>query len=428
MNDGVSRTTKNGGLRAIVVGPDKDQLEGLTKAISEAGHFTVALATESYPSASALTLMLRVYAPHVFFLGVDKWGEAVRTRGALKEVNRQVPAVGFGCTLNSEATLSLFRADFLDYVAIGEQTPNIEALTDRVIERLRESPVQIETLGHLYSFLPAKPGVGTSTVALHSSKELSRQPSSRVLLVDLDLNNGLIAFMAKLKAECGPKELVEQAMTFDEEIWNQIVMRKGNLRIFAPKTGESDFRIEPSKIEAVIAFARTLYEFVCVDLSGNMEKYSTELLRKSDRIFLVCTPETPALHLARTRFGVLRSLGVRDQVRLIVNRWHKGGLFAIADIEDMVGTPVYETIPNEYQSVHRALMNGDETPAKSVLGDAFAALARRMREFDEPANESADQDKVLRIRLPHSLGRLLANVHRTSRKPRAAQHTPTSRL
>jgi Flp pilus assembly CpaE family ATPase len=415
-----------GGLRAIVVGSDKDQLEWLTKAISEAGHFTVVLATESYPSAAALTLMLRVYAPHAFFLGVDKWDEVVQTRSALKEINRQIAAIGFGCTLDSEATLGLIRADFLDYVALGQGTPNIDALTDRVIERLRESPAQIETLGHLYSFLPAKPGVGTSTVALYSCTELSQQPGSRVLLADLDLNNGLIAFMAKLKAQSPPNELIEQAMAFDEGIWSQIVMRKGNLRIFAPKTGESDLRIEPSKIEAVIAFARTLHEFVCVDLSGNMEKYSTELLRRSDRIFLVCTPETPVLHLARTRFGVLRGLGVRDQVRLIVNRWHKGCLFSLADIGDMVGAPVYETIPNEYQSVHRALMNGDETPEKSALGDAFVALARRMREFDEPASESEGDDKVLQIRLPTSLGRLLAHVHRTPKKPHATQRTPTS--
>jgi hypothetical protein len=49
-----------------------------------------------------------------------------------------------------------------------------------------------------------------------------------------------------------------------------------------------------------------------------------------------------------------------------------------------------------------------------------------MREFDEPMSESEDDDNVLQIRLPTSLGRLLANVNRTSRKPQVARRAPTS--
>jgi phosphoribosylformylglycinamidine synthase len=45
-----------------------------------------------------------------------------------------------------------------------------------------------------------------------------------------------------------------------------------------------------------------------VDLSGNLERYSIEIMQDCKRIMLVCTPEIPSLHLAREKINFLKTL------------------------------------------------------------------------------------------------------------------------
>ena len=63
-----------------------------------------------------------------------------------------------------------------------------------------------------------------------------------------------------------------------------------------------DFRIEPAQIRHMMDFMRRNYQALCFDLSGNLEKYSLEIMHESKKIFLVCTPEIPSLHLAREKY------------------------------------------------------------------------------------------------------------------------------
>ncbi|MCP5117219.1 MAG: hypothetical protein GY953_40865 [bacterium] len=393
------------GLRVIIAGADTEQVELLSEVMSGIGRWEIVLATDNYPNASSLPMMLRVYSPQAFFFAVDDWERALDARADLKQLNNHMPVIGFGQSLSTETMLDVLRAGFADYVPLVEgSTPDLDAVADRLLERLREIPLQFDSVGKLYSFLPAKPGVGTSTVALHTCGMLAQRTGTDVLLADLDFNNGLIAFMSKMPEDISPHDLFDKATAFDESIWEQMVHHKDQLHLFAPRTGESDFRIEPSKIEAVMAFARTLYPFVCVDLSGNMEKYSTALLRRSDRIFLVCTPETPALHLARTRCRVLRNLGMIDRVRLILNRWHRGSVLSLTNIEKLLGTPVWETIPNEYGPVHQALMNGSPLNPRSKLGKSFSHMAGRLSITD--GDTSKKSAIVTRITKTTGLGRL----------------------
>ncbi len=40
-------------------------------------------------------------------------------------------------------------------------------------------------------------------------------------------------------------------------------------------------------------FMRRNYRVLCFDLSGNLEKYSLEIMHESKKIFLVCTRRSP---------------------------------------------------------------------------------------------------------------------------------------
>jgi pilus assembly protein CpaE len=125
---------------------------------------------------------------------------------------------------------------------------------------------------------------------------------------------------------------------------------------------------------------RRNYKALCFDLSGNLEKYSLEIMHESKRIFLVCTPEIPSLHLAREKYSFLKSLDLEDRVSVLLNRVSPRPVITAEQIEQILGLPVTMTFPNDYNGVHRALTAGRAIDANSDLGRGFTRLAQTLAE------------------------------------------------
>ena len=141
-----------------------------------------------------------------------------------------------------------------------------------------------------------------------------------------------------------------------------------------------DFRIEPTQIRHLMEFMRRNYSVLCFDLSGNLEKYSLEIMQESKKIFLVCTPEIPSLHLAREKYVYLKQMDLGDRVAVLLNRSQKRPLITPQQIEQLLGLPVYMTFPNDYHGVQRAVTEGRWVETGSDLGKQFNSLAQSMLE------------------------------------------------
>ena len=143
-------------------------------------------------------------------------------------------------------------------------------------------------------------------------------------------------------------------------------------------------RIEATQIRHLIEFMRRNYRVLCFDLSGNLERYSLEIMHESKRIMLVCTPEIPSLHLAREKYMYLKHLDLGDRVCVLVNRCQKRPMITPQQIEQLLGLPVHMTLPNDYHGVQRALTLGRCVDPTSDLGKQFQLLARSMVEAPRP--------------------------------------------
>jgi Flp pilus assembly CpaE family ATPase len=108
-------------------------------------------------------------------------------------------------------------------------------------------------------------------------------------------------------------------------------------------------RIEPPQVRHILDYARRNYKAICADLSGNMELYSIEILHEATRIFLVCTPEIPSLHLAREKLNFLHSLEIGRNVDVLMNRAQKRGMVSLTEIERLLGHKVLMSFPNDYK-------------------------------------------------------------------------------
>ena len=365
-------------LRGIVISPDQELSDQLEDLLTEVGHIGLVRKIEKYPAGIELTRFLRAHAPQVVFLSIENLAKAIDTVAGIEATVPGLQIVAISRNCDPQTLLELMRIGVREFMSMPFSRQDLYETLGRINENLEKRPVSNFATDLMFSFLPSKAGVGASTIALNASVSASQLPDARTVLVDFDLNSGMQRFMLKLDNEYCITDAAENSFRMDDNLWPQLVTTIGNLDVLHSGKLNPNFRIEASQVRHLIDYMRRMYKVVCVDLSGNMEKYSLEIMQESKRVFLVCTPEITSLHLAREKYNYLKTLDLGERVTVLLNRSQKRAVISSAQIEELLGIPVAMTFPNDYQGVHRALTMGRSVESSSELGKQFSKLAQSM--------------------------------------------------
>jgi pilus assembly protein CpaE len=378
-------------LRGIIITPNIELGARLEEVAEYTGAVQIMRSVDHYLDGEELERLMRSQVPEVVFLSVESLALALES---VKYIERAVPGVqvvGIERAAAPSVLLDLMRAGIREFIAYPfDPNPFVEMM-GRVSQAASSNPVRMQLSDSVFSFLPAKAGCGTSTIALNTALTFSKMKATKTLMVDLDLNSGLLGFMLKLDTQVSIYDAAEHAANLDEHLWPQLITKKGPLDVICSGRLDPRMRIEGAQVRAIISFARRFYRSICIDMSGNMEKYSIDIMQESKRIFVVCTPEIPALHLARKKVQLLQNLELGDRVSVLLNRSQKNALIGASQIQQLLGVPVYQEFPNDYRGVHNALTMGKEVEPNSELGKQFRKLANSV--IDNPSEEAAAPEK-----------------------------------
>jgi len=347
----------------------------LQSALESTGLVSVGRSLNRYPTAIDLVRTLRAHAPEVIFLSFESLDKAQEILRLLEAEAEGVQIIAVHPHLDANLLREIMRAGVREFLAEPfERKAIVEALST-VKALVERKPPTLDSTGQIFSFLPSKAGVGTSTIALNVAAALSRRPNTHVLLSDFDLNSGMMRFMLKLQNEYSVIDAIENALRVDEQLWPQLVTPFQTLDVLHAGRVNPSLRIESAQIRALMDFARRNYQALCFDLSGNLERYSVEIMQDSKRILLVCTPEIPSLHLAREKLNYLRTFDLDSRVSVILNRTNKKAIFTKQQVEEILSVPVARAFPNDYVAVNKAMTAGTFLPPDSELGKHFVEFA-----------------------------------------------------
>jgi pilus assembly protein CpaE len=367
-------------LRGIIICPDVDLNERLESLLNEIGIVSITRTLDRYPNPLELLRFVRAHAPQVVFVSTESTTKAMEIAHELEKNTPGVQIVAVSRFCDPQILLEVMRAGIREFASLPFDRQTLTEGLLRIKEVVQARPPAVQTTNNVFSFLPAKAGVGTSTIALNTALALSRVPDTNVLLSDFDLNSGMIRFMLKLDNAYCVTDAAEHSLEMDESLWPSMVTTHGSLDVLHAGKLNPDFRIEPTQIRHLMEFMRRNYAVLCFDMSGNLERYSLEIMHESKRIFLVCTPEIPSLHLAREKYLYLKQLDLSDRVNVVLNRCQKRPLITPQQIEELLGVPISTTLINDYQGVQKAMTAGRWVEPSSELGKQFTALAHRIME------------------------------------------------
>jgi pilus assembly protein CpaE len=371
-------------LRTIIISPDRELAVYLHQVMAQHEDLSVIRVIDRYPEAVELSRLIRSHAPQLVFINAVDSGQATTVARHIEQAMPGIQVVAVGLSCKPESLMEIMRAGIREYLTVPLENEALNACLLRIRDNLAKRPVVYQTSELLYSFLPSKPGVGATTLAVNASAAVARAADTRALLLDFDLNSGMTRFVLKLHNSNSILDAAEHANAMDDNLWQQIVSKAAHLDVVHAGTLNPDIRVENLQIHQLLDFARRQYQVISVDLSGNLEKYSMEIMHESRNIFLVCTPELSSLHLAREKLQYLHRMDLADRVRLLVNRYVKHSALLPSEIEKIVGAPVTMTFPNDYDRVMRAINDGGAVDPNSKLGYAHAQLAAHMSEKKAP--------------------------------------------
>jgi pilus assembly protein CpaE len=381
--------------QSIVISPDQAVGDHLVEVLQATEHVVLAKTFRSYPNEMDLIRTLRAHAIQIVFLSFESPDDALEILRVLEKEAAHVQVAGFHKVMDPAVLRESMRAGVREFLAHPFDQQSMRQSLVHIKILLEKNPVEYAATDQIFSFLPSKAGVGTSTIAANVGAALARLPDMRVLLADFDLSSGMLRFMLNLRSEFSVTDAVEHAADMEENLWPQLVTACEGMDILHAGRVNPNLRIEPSQIRSLVAFMRRNYKALCFDLSGNLEKYSLELMQESKRILLVCTPEVPSLHLAREKMVFLRQMDLDHRVAVVLNRTTKKTIFDEQEVAEMVGAPVIRTFPNDYPAIHRSLSSATLLPAASELGAAFAEFAGLLTGQKLPVRPSSPRRKFL---------------------------------
>ncbi len=376
--------------RSIVISPNEQLRSRLVAALDETGHVVIGRSMDCYPAAIDLVRALRAHATEVLFVDFESIEKAFEIVALLEHEASHVQIAAFHKHMDPAVLRQVIRAGVREFLTEPFAPQAVMESLTQIKTQIERRPMNYLASNQIVSVFPSKAGVGASTIALNMGAAMARNAGTKVLLADFDLHSGMMRFMLKLNKKNSVQDAMERSHELDENLWPQMVTEVAGMDVLHAGGVSPNLRIESTQIRNLIASAQRYYQVIFCDLSGNLEKYSTELMYESNHILLVCTPEIPSLHLTREKLAFLRECDLADRVSIVVNRMHKKSFFSKQQVEEMVGHPVVWTIPNDYQAVNQAVADGTVLEQRSLAGKSIAELVGSILRQPQP-KQSGDK-------------------------------------
>ncbi len=366
-----------GPLRVLLICPDAMLRGEMAGVFAELGSEVVLChSLAGYPSGGELARALRTFSPQAVFLSFEKPETAVAVMKFLESEADGLPVVALHSVGGNAVMREGMHAGAREFLVPPFQASLVGETLQTVRTLLRRAPLAYSATEHIYSFLPAKPGVGTTTVAMNVGAGLAREPGMKVLLSDLDLTCGMIRFLLKLPQDLSIVDALARASEMDVSLWPQLVTHRDGFDILHSGSINPQAYLDPPQVQGLIDFARSAYNALLFDMSGNMERHSIQVMQESKRVFLVCNPEAGSLFLGREKVEFLRTLGLGDRTSVILNRANQALAVPVAKAEQFLGVPVAATFCDDTFEVDRAVSG-----ACSVVGEGKGKSSKLAKEF-----------------------------------------------
>ena len=260
------------------------------------------------------------------------------------------------------------------------QLPLVHRAFHEAMDRIA-SAAGISTMrdGKVLAFIACKGGSGATFISTNFGYALASLAGKKVLLIDLHGQFGDAAlYVSDQKPAMTMSDVCAQIARIDGPFLESCLVHvtPGFGVLAAADDPSHERQAKPEHIDTILRVARQHYDYVLLDGGRQIDAVSLRALDVTDTIYPLLQLALPDIRDARRLLDIFRSLGyVLDNIRLIVNRYEKGGKLRLQDLHAALGCEVVHTFPNDYIAVTDSVNQGVPVLQLSRSSAAARSLA-----------------------------------------------------
>jgi pilus assembly protein CpaE len=236
---------------------------------------------------------------------------------------------------------------------------NIQRDLSKVMLRIQTEPITQKRHGRVIALVSAGGGVGASTMAVNLASVFARKSGECGLL---DLHAGDLATLLDMTPQHTIANFCSHAERMDAAMFNSCFLRhKSGIRLLAGVGGIDRFtRLTAAGVRKAIAMSYKSFPYVVIDVGTHVPRDPAEqALRLADIVLIVMRHDLNSLRQAKHVMHTLAEIPVeKRRLRLVVNRFRRGGDLQIRDIVESLGLPLLRSIQDDPRRLSRANSRG----------------------------------------------------------------------
>lgn len=276
----------------------------------------------------------------------------ISAMGKVKQAVPELYVIASNFQADGEAVLSCLRAGANDFL-----TQPLKRIEFRdAMQRLESTPRRVTStgsrLGKIYTFLGAKGGVGTTSLAVNFAAVLAQRKQQTVLM-DFDWTANEVAMQLGAAPQYTLAEVGENLGRMDQALFEGFVTRDplGFFLVGPPDSLEQRGYFTEPMFREFSTFLVEKYQSIVIDAGRHVnDDVVLAALQASNTIFLVVTQEYPTIRNAQRYLAFLMRMGFsQDQIKVVINRYskkHDANHASLEQVQSTLNQTAFYGIPN----------------------------------------------------------------------------------
>jgi len=348
---------------------------------------------EEYPRIGSLAALSAKHGANICLL--DAVTNAEQAQALLSELAPAVPVIVLLRRNDADLILRCLRRGACEFLTDND-TESVRGIFERLGHK--GSAASQRPPGKIWCTVPGKPGCGASTLAVHLAVQ-AQEAGDTVLLVDTDALAASASFQLKLKPEFHLGDVIRDWKRMDGDLWSRLSISTHGIEVLAAPD-DPVARLDTTVLAADLGrFWRDRYQTIIIDFADVRSAADSGFAALADDILLVTSNELAALQTTRRALRCLEQpIGARAQLRLILNRYTPATGLNREDIEKVLAVRPFLELPNDYETLQTALLDGHPAPNGSRFVAGIQALLCQLSGKPAATGKSASWLRSLLVR------------------------------
>ncbi len=216
--------------------------------------------------------------------------------------------------------------------------------------------------GSVYSFISSKGGVGATVLAVNIAASLAMGKKSSVAMIDMCFQSGDASVLLDIDPKTTVLDICENIHRLDVSFLRGAMSghTTGMNFLAAPRNPEDSEEITNEHVHEFLQLSRKLYDHVILDCTSmHINDCSIEAFNQSDKVFVITDMSVPSIRNTVRLYKLIKKVGISpDRIEIIINRFIKGGVLSLAEIEKNFEKPVYWLVPNDFSDIISSINRG----------------------------------------------------------------------